>query len=111
MRTSMRTIGKLAMVLAVAVLLLGGLATPAGATPRSQGVAQANDFVLGCTSAGGDPVVIMDTTGENLTVICRFPDGTVSVCPFLPVVKACQWVTPLKAADRTRNNGTLIPSK
>lgn len=100
MGTAMHTIGKLAIVLAVAVLLMGGLATAAGAAPRSQGITEANDFVLGCTASGGDPVVIMDTTGENLTVLCRYPNGTVSVCQFLPVVKACQWVTPLKATER-----------
>lgn len=104
MGTAMHTIGKLAMVLAVAVLLMGGLATSAGAAPRSKGVSQANDFVLGCTLAGGDPVVIMDSTGENLTVLCRYPDGSVSVCQFLPVVKACQWVTPLKVAERPPSN-------
>lgn len=111
MGTAMQTIRKLAVVLAVVALLLGGLAIPAGAAPRSQGVSDANDFVFGCFSAGGDPVVIMDSTGENLTVLCRYPDGTVAVCQFLPVVKACQWVTPLKSRDRSPSNGTLLSTK
>jgi hypothetical protein len=111
MATAIHTIGKLAVGLAVTVLLLGGLAVPAGATPRSQGVSQANDFVLGCTAAGGDPIVVMDSTGENLTVFCRYSDGTVSVCQFLPVVKECQWVTPLRASDRSRSNGAVIATK
>ena len=50
MATAIHTIGKLAVVLAVTVLLLGGLAIPAGAAPRSQGVSKANDFVLTCTA-------------------------------------------------------------
>jgi putative hemolysin len=111
MATAMQTIGKLAVVLAVAVLLLGGLATPAGATPRSQGVSKANDYVLSCTQMGGDPVVVMDSTGENLTVMCRWPDGRVAVCQFLPVAKDCQWVTPLKASDRSRSGGAVIATK
>ena len=111
MATAIHSIGKLAVVLAVTVLLLGGLAAPAGAAPRSQGVSQANDFIFGCTQQGGDPVVIMDSTGENLTVLCRWPDGTVAVCQFLPVVKDCQWVTPLKASDRTRSSGTVISTR
>jgi len=106
MRTTMHAVGKLAMVLAVAVLLLGGVTTSALASPRSEGVSQANDFVFGCVSSGGDPVVIMDTTGENLTVLCRYSDGSVSVCQFLPVVKSCQWVHPLKATEPTPSRGT-----
>src|SRR5947209_982359 len=98
-----RTIGKLAAVLAVAVLFLGGPAA-AGAAPRSQAVARANDFILGCTAQRGDPVVVMDSTGESLTVFCQFPDGRVSVCQFLPVEKDCQWVGVLKAPTRTRSN-------
>jgi hypothetical protein len=111
MATAIHAIGRLAVVLAVTVLLLGGVAIPASAMPRSQGVSAANDFIFGCTQQGGDPVVIMDSTGENLTVLCRWPDGTVAVCQFLPVVKECQWVTPLKASDRSRSNGAGIAIK
>jgi putative hemolysin len=111
MATAMQTIGKLAVVLAVAVLLLGGLAIPASAAPRSQGVDMANNFILNCTAQGGDPVVVMDSSGENLTVMCRWPDGKVSVCQFLPVVKECQWVTPLKVSDRSRSGGAVIATK
>jgi hypothetical protein len=111
MATAIHAIGKLALVLAVTVLLLGGLAVPAGAMPRSEGVSAANDFVLGCTQQGGDAVVVMDSTGESLTVLCRWPDGTVAVCQFLPVMKDCQWVHPLKAANPSRSNGTAIATK
>ena len=111
MATAIRTIGKLTMVLAVAVLLLGGLAAPAGAAPRSQGIDQANSFILSCTASGGDPVVVMDSTGENLTVMCRYPDGKVAVCQFLPVAKECQWVTTLKASNGSRSSGTAVARK
>ena len=111
MATAIHTIGKLAVVLAVTVLLLGGVALPAGAMPRSQGVSAANDFVLGCTQQGGDPVVVMDSTGESLTVFCRWPDGRVAVCQFRPVAKDCQWVHPLKAANPSRNGGTGIATR
>ncbi len=111
MATAIHTIGKLAVVLAVTVLLLGGLAIPAGAAPRSQGVSKANDYVLTCTQMGGDPVVVMDSSGDSLTVLCRWPNGTVSVCQFLPVVKDCQWVTPLKVSDGSRSNGAGIATK
>jgi hypothetical protein len=53
----------------------------------------------------------MDSSGENLTVMCRWPDGKVSVCQFLPVVKECQWVTPLKVSDRSRSGGAVIATK
>jgi hypothetical protein len=111
MATAIHTIGKLAVVLVATVLLLGGLAIPAGATPRSEGVSKANDFVFGCIQQGGDPVVVMDSTGESLTVLCRWSDGTVSVCQFLPVAKDCQWVHPLKAANPSRNGGTGIATR
>lgn len=111
MGTALQKIRKLAMALAVVALLLGGLAIPAGASPRSDGVSAANDYVFGCFSTGGDPVVIMDTTGENLTVLCRYPDGRVAVCQFLPVKKDCQWVTPLKSRNVAPSNGVLLPTK
>lgn len=106
MATAKHTIGKLALVLAVAVLLLNGLATQAGAAPRSQGVSDANDYVLGCTQMGGDPVVVMDTSGENLTVLCRYSNGRVAVCQFLPVKKDCQWVTPINPTQAPTSRGS-----
>lgn len=111
MGTAMQKVRKLAVVLAVATLLLGGLALPAGASPRSDGVSAANDYIFGCVSMGGDPVVVMDSTGENLTVLCRYSDGRVAVCQFLPVKKDCQWVTPLKSRGSSPSNGVLLPTK
>lgn len=101
MTTAMHTIGKLTLVVAIATLLLSGVVSGAAAAPRSEGISQANDYIYQCTLMGGDPVVIMDTTGENLTVLCRYSDGRVAVCPFLPVKKDCQWVTPIKAGTPT----------
>lgn len=111
MATSIQGIRKLVVVLAMAIVLLGGLVTPAGAAPRSYGVGLANEFIFNCTWAGGEPVVVMDSTGENLTVMCRYPDGRVAVCQFLPVVKECQWVTPLKASRSSGSAGTAVASK
>jgi hypothetical protein len=111
MGTVKRVIGKFAVVLAVAALLLGGLAVPARASPRSQGVSDANDYIFGCVQMGGDPVVVMDSTGENLTVLCRYSDGRVAVCQFLPVKKDCQWVTPLKSRGSTPISGPAISTK
>jgi putative hemolysin len=75
-RTSMK-----ALALAfIAILLTGLAATPAGAQPRSVSVQKANDMVDLCFQRGGDPDVIMDSTGTSITVVCTMPNGDVMYC-------------------------------
>lgn len=64
----------------VAILLTGIAAPPAGATPRSPTVDRANKLIEWCFNMGGEPVVIMDSTGESITVACVWPDGDISFC-------------------------------
>ena len=111
MRTLVHTIGKVTIMLAVAVVLLGGLGAPADVAAIRPGINEANEFILSCTRLGGEPIVVMDSTGENLTVYCIYPDGSTSVCQFLPVVKDCQWVTPLKTTKVLPRTKVTIRTK
>jgi hypothetical protein len=79
MNGMMRTIGRIAAVGAVALLLVGTTAGPVGAMRRSeaQAIKRANAFVNRCLAAGGDPAAEHGMTGNGgvWSVICDYPNG------------------------------------
>lgn len=102
---------RLVAALALALLLLGGLAAaPAGAAPRSQTVERANTFIDLCFQMGGEPSVIMDSTGESITVVCTYPNGYVDYCD--ASTGKCTGVHKLSAGPRrlaVRVDGGALP--
>jgi hypothetical protein len=80
-RTSTRRTVFAALALALLALIVAErMAGPVGAEPRSDKVNRANKMIEKCFNEGGDPSVIMDTTGESITIACSFPDGSTVYC-------------------------------
>lgn len=81
MNGTVRNLGRLLVVAAVAALLAFGLgAGPAGAAPRSETVKRANQLIDICFGQGGEPTVFMDQSGDRIVVLCTYPDGTGDYC-------------------------------
>lgn len=75
MNSKIRTIGRIAAVGAVA-LVLAGSATSVEARPRSDVVRTANRMIASCFSGGGDANV--EDHGNGMTYTCAWSDGTES---------------------------------
>lgn len=78
-----RLLGRMAAVALVALFLSGVAADPAGAQTRKEGAKEANDFIQWCVWMGGEPVV--DTSNNEIFVVCVFSDGSKYMCEFVPV--------------------------
>jgi hypothetical protein len=76
-----RTIGRWATVGAVALILAGAVAAPAGAMRRSQAVRMVNQIIWDCFSIGGDPYV-EEATGAGFVFTCWYEDGSVNTLEF-----------------------------
>jgi putative hemolysin len=85
MNAPMRTIGRAVAAVAVALVVAGSTVGIAAATQRDDAVAAANAEIAYCFETGGDPVVLMDTTGESISVFCYYPSGNNYVCTWDPV--------------------------
>ena len=75
--TTVRRLGRIATVGALALLLAGVLATPAEAMTRSEAFQLAQTMVGMCANVGGDPWVEAGSTGNGggYAVLCTWPDG------------------------------------
>lgn len=73
-----------AMAALALALLLGGLAAvPAGANPRDPNVVNANNFIDWCFANGGTPNSTgYDSSGGIISVSCTFSDGSSLYCSF-----------------------------
>lgn len=109
-----RLVGRVAAVLAVA-LLVGGLAVRgAGAEGRRDAVQDANDFINACYGEGGYAEVLVDDE-DNMIVACYgIPGGYAEVCTFYDVedfgphaVRECWFTTPplTRPPDITHGTG------
>lgn len=79
MRGLIRLLGRMVMVTVAAILIGSGLAAPAAAKTRDDGVQEANDFILACVRLGGDPEVT-EVNDDVLIAECRFSEGTLMEC-------------------------------
>ncbi len=75
MHSKIRTIGRIAAVGAVA-LVLAGSAASVEARPRSDVVRTANRMIASCFSGGGDANV--EDNGSGMSYSCVWADGTES---------------------------------
>jgi hypothetical protein len=75
--TTVRRLGRITTVGALALLLAGVLASPAEAMRRSEAFSLAQQLVNICASAGADTWVESGSTGNGggYAVLCTWPDG------------------------------------
>jgi hypothetical protein len=69
-------LGRIAAVSALALLLAGSIATPAGAMKRSQVVRIVNGAIGLCFSSGGYPDVEESPVNGGFSVACYWDDGS-----------------------------------